>query len=71
VAYFLHAGTVAPQKPQHTQATIEVRVFSARCCVTHATMGSLLSAPRPLIRNDSVNVSTIEVEFSVWLGTAI
>jgi hypothetical protein len=38
-----------------TQATIEVRVFAARCWVTNATMGSLLPAPRQLLCNDTVN----------------
>jgi hypothetical protein len=37
-----------------TQTTTEVRVLTARCWVTNATMGSLLSAPRPLLRNDSI-----------------
>jgi hypothetical protein len=52
VAYLPKARTVMPQKPRNTHATIEVRVFTARCWVTHATMDSLLSAPQPLLYNN-------------------
>jgi hypothetical protein len=39
-----------------THAIIEVRVFIARCWATSsATMNSLRSAPRALLRNDSAN----------------
>jgi hypothetical protein len=34
VACFPHVGTVETQKPRNTHATIEVRVFIARCYVT-------------------------------------
>jgi hypothetical protein len=52
VAYFSHAGTVETQKPRNTHSTIEERVFTARYWVKHATMGSLLPAPRPLLCYD-------------------
>jgi hypothetical protein len=55
VACLPHAGAVETQKPRNTHATIEERMFSARWWVTHATAGSLLSAPRQLLCNDSVN----------------
>jgi hypothetical protein len=40
VAYLPHAEAVKTQKPRNTHATIEERVFTARCWVTHAKMGS-------------------------------
>jgi hypothetical protein len=34
VAYLLHARTAEPQKPRNTQATLELRIGSARCQTT-------------------------------------
>jgi hypothetical protein len=59
VACSPHAWTVKPQKPRNTHATIEVRVFIARCWVTHATV-ERVATPRPprlLLRNAEVNTS--------------
>jgi hypothetical protein len=38
-----HVGAVEAQKPRNTHPTINVRVFTARCWVMHATMNALLS----------------------------
>jgi hypothetical protein len=45
VACFPHVGTVETQKPRNTHATVEVRVFIARCWVT----------PRSLLDNSHLN----------------
>jgi hypothetical protein len=54
-----HARTVKPQKPRNTHATIEIRVFIARCYVTHATVERVAKPrpPRSLLRNTEVNIS--------------
>jgi hypothetical protein len=45
VVCLTHEINLRPQKPQNTHATIEVRVFIARCWVTHAAI-ERIAAPR-------------------------
>jgi hypothetical protein len=56
VVYLPKARTVKPQKPRNMHATIEVRVFTARCWVTH-TIVERVALPRLLLRNAEVNTS--------------
>jgi hypothetical protein len=59
VACLLHARIVEVQKPRNTHTTLDVRVFTARCWVTHTTV-ERIATPRPphsLLCNTEVNTS--------------
>jgi hypothetical protein len=70
VAYLPHAEAVEAHNPRNTHATIEVRVFIARCRATSsATMNSLRSASQRLLGNDSVN--TLQQENGVFCAVSV